>query len=350
MSRSIRTGALVAAMLLQLVLYARPAAAADGDLVADVVVPDTWPTQVAPSVAFDGHYLYYVTYGSPVLHRIDVPPAGGTTYATGHVAMPITGSSGIMTLAYDAGRGKFWAVGNDGLTIYLLTNTGAATPVFSVDPVQDRPGLQTDRYATEVKIAYDRSDDTIWYSPDATSRIYHYATAPDALGTAQLVAATPYIDVNVPPNDMNAQCGYSQSSGIATGGANLFVSVAGCNYLFEYTKTGAKVAWHAYNTNAGTSTQDVECDDLSYSVPVFWIRDAWDGHIRAFEQPGRVCGYGGGPPTIPAWDGFPVVESLTATAFPVHATSHAVAMPSTVNAGDLLLAIFTNHAWATVTA
>src|SRR5207302_9788816 len=59
---------------------------------------------------------------------------------------------------------------------------------------------------------------------------------------------------------------------------------------------------------------------------------------------------GGGPPTIPAWDGFPVVESLSATAFPVHATSHAVAMPATVNAGDLLLAIFTNHAWATVTA
>src|SRR5438132_3746871 len=102
MSRSIRTGALIAAMLLQLVLYARPAAAADGDLVADVVVPDTWPTQVAPSVAFGGHYLYYVTYGSPVLHRIDVSPAGGTTYATGLVLMPVIGSSGIMTLGSHA--------------------------------------------------------------------------------------------------------------------------------------------------------------------------------------------------------------------------------------------------------
>src|SRR5207247_6182552 len=46
---------------------------------------------------------------------------------------------------------------------------------------------------------------------------------------------------------------------------------------------------------------------------------------------------------------FPVVEALTATAFPVHQYSHLVAMPAQVNAGDLLLAIFTNHAWATVT-
>jgi len=350
MTRSVSRGAvaLIAAFLLQLMFIAKPAAAADGDLVADVVVPDEWPTQVAPSVAFDGTHLYYVGYGSPVLHRIDVPPAGGQTYATGHITTPITGAQGIMTLAYDAGRDKFWAVGSDGLSIYLLTKAGAATLVFAVDPVQDRPNFSTGQYATEVKIAYDRTDDTIWYSPDATTRIYHYSTAPDALGTAQLVASSPYIDVGLPPNDMNAQCGYSQSSGIATGGGNLFVSVAGCFNLFEYSKSGAKVAWHAYNTYAGGSPQDVECDNVSYGVPVFWIRDAWDGHIRAFEQPGTACLYGGGQPAASVPNPFPVVESLTASAFPVHANSHAVAMPAQVNAGDLLLCIFTNHAYATV--
>src|SRR5438094_545696 len=76
---------------------------------------------------------------------------------------------------------------------------------------------------------------------------YLYHTSPDALGTAALVAATPYIDVDVAPNDIAAQCGYSQSSGVATGGANLFISVAGCPYYFEYTKTGVKVAAYAYN-------------------------------------------------------------------------------------------------------
>jgi hypothetical protein len=348
----VRLGSITMAitLALQLALFAGPARAAAGDAVADVVVPDQYPASIAPSVAFDGAYLYYVGYGTPVLHRIDVPPAGGTTFATGHVETPVTGAQGLISLAYDAGRDQFWAVGSDGLSIYLLSRTGAATRVFTVDAVQDRPGFQSGMYAAEVKLAYDRSDDTIWYSPDATTRIYHYRTTPDALGTAELVSASPYINVGLPPNDMNAQCGYSQSSGIATGGANLFVSVGGCNYLFEYTKTGEKVAWYAYNTNAGGSPQDVECDDRSYAVPVFWIRDAWDGHIRAFEQPAGACAYGGGQPAPPPpASQFPVVESVTASSFPVHANSHAVAMPATVTAGDLLLCVFTSHAFATVT-
>jgi hypothetical protein len=341
--------AMAIALAIQFALLARPASAAPGDAVADVVVPDQYPASIAPSVAFDGAYLYYVGYGTPVLHRIDVPPAGVTVFASGHVETPVTGAQGLISLAYDAGRDQFWAVGSDGLTIYLVSKAGAATRVFTVDAIQDRPGLQSGMYAGEVKIAYDRTDDTIWYSPDATTRIYHYSTTPDALGTAQLVTASPYINVGAPPNDMNAQCGYSQSSGIATGGANLFVSVGGCNYLFEYTKTGTKVAWYAYNTNAGGSPQDVECDDRSYAVPVFWIRDAWDGHIRAFEQPAGACSFGGGQPAPPPPPSqFPVVESVTASSFPVHANSHAVAMPATVTAGDLLLSIFTSHAFATV--
>src|SRR5207249_4309364 len=198
--------------------------------------------------------------------RIDVPPPGGPYLATGHVDVPIVGSqSGIMTLSYDASRDRFWAVGGDGQSIYLLSKSGAATLVYTIDSVNDRPGFQTGPYVTEAKVAYDGTDDTIWYSPDATSRIYHYLTAADALGTAVLVAATPYIDVDAAPNDIAAECGYSQSSGVATGGAHLFITVAGCPYYFEYTKTGVKVAAHAYNfPGSGMSPQDLECDNLSY--------------------------------------------------------------------------------------
>jgi hypothetical protein len=342
--------ALVAALLLQLTLLARPVSAAPGDLVADVIVQDHYPTNVAPSVAFDGQYLYYLGYGTPVLHRINVPAAGSAGSATGDVATPITGTQGLITLAYDVGRDKFWAVGNDGLSIYLLTKAGAATLAFTVDPATSRPGFQTGSYATEVKIAYDRSDDTIWYSPDATTRIYHYSSAPDALGRAQLVAGSPYVDIGVPPNDMIAQCGYNQSSGVGVGGTDLFVSVAGCNYLFEYTKTGTKVATYAYNVYAGGSPQEIACDNVSYAVPVFWIRDAWDGHIRAIEQPAGACAYGGGQPApTPPPSGFPTVQSITASSFAVHANSHPVVMPAQVNAGDLLLSIFTNHGFTTVT-
>jgi len=305
-------GVLVVALLVVVIAGARPASAAPGDLVASVTVPEPYPRQVAPSVAFDGTYLYYAEYAGSVLYRIDVPPAGGSGPATGQVAVPIQGApSGIMTLAFDAGRNAFWAIGGDGVSMYLLTRSGAATLVFTIDE-SDRPGFVPGPFPIETKVAYDRSDDTIWYSPDGNARIFHYQTSADALGTAQLVSATPYVDVSAEPNDMTAECGYSQSSGVAVGGASLFVSVAGCSFYFEYTKTGGKVAAYAYNTNSGTSTQDIECDNVSYAVPVFWIRDGYDGQMRAFEQPAvGACVFGGGAAAAP-----PPTPTPTPTATP----------------------------------
>ncbi len=46
---------------------------------------------------------------------------------------------------------------------------------------------------------------------------------------------------------------------------------------------------------------------------------------------------------------FPQFQSLTTTVFSSDVTSHNVGMPATVNAGDLLLCIFTNDGAATVT-
>jgi len=275
-----------------------PAKAARGDRIAEAITPEdnsfAWARGISPNVAFDGSYLYYTEYAGSILHRIDVPPPGGPTLATGQVNLPIMGSSsGIMTLAYDRRRDGFWAVGGDGLSVYFLTKAGNATLAYRIDPSSDRPGFQSGTFVTETKIAYDGTDDTIWYSPDATTRIYHYKVTPDALGTADLVTATPYIDVGVAPNDIAAQCGYSQSSGVAVGGAHLFVTVAGCSYYFEYTKTGAKVG--AYPYSVLESSQDAECDNVSYGVAVLWIKEGYKGRIVAIEQPSAgACVYGGG--------------------------------------------------------
>jgi hypothetical protein len=272
------------------------ALAVPGDHIAEVITIEgtgpTWARGISVSVGFDGRYLYYAEYGGSILHRVDVPPAGQPTAATGQVDIPIIGApSGIMSIAYDAGRDVFWAVGSDMLSIYTMTKAGAATLRFTVDPLSDRPGYTAT--AEEVKIAYDRFDDTIWYNPDATSRIYHYRAAPDAFGTAQLVTATPFIDVNVAPNNVSAQCGYNQSSGVAVGGSHLFISVAGCPYFFEYTKTGVKVAWYPMSD---PSPGDFECDDVSYAVDVVWMKSTWEGRIQAFEVPAGSCILGGGPP------------------------------------------------------
>lgn len=293
MTRRVTVLTAMCALVLAAVLGStRPAAAAPGDLVADVLVPEAevvWPRGLAPSVAFDGRDLYYLDYAGSVLHRIAAPPPGASV-GTGHVDAPITGApSGIMAIAYDRGRDIFWATGGDGLSIYRLSKSGAATLAFRVDP-DDRPGFQAGPAATEVKIAYDRADDTLWYAPDATTRVYHYRTAADLVGSAVLVAGNPYIDV-----DMTAQCGYSQTSGVAVGGSSLFVSVAGCPFYFEYARSGAQLASHAYSWSGQQSAQDVECDDLTYGVAVFWIKDGYDGHIRGFEQPrSGACSYGGG--------------------------------------------------------
>jgi hypothetical protein len=276
---------------------AQPVAAAPGDVIADVSTPEAEAdpnSGVAKAVAFDGQYLYYAEFSGSVLHRIDMPPTGASE-ATGHIDIPIVGApGGIMTIAYDVGRDMFWAVSGDGTVIYLIDKTGTATPQFTVDPATSLPGsCNMTACSSEVKIAYDRTDDTIWYSPDTTRRIYHFMTTPDALGNAVLVTTTPYIDVDQPPNNMDAECPYgSYASGIATGGSDLFIEVSACSYYFEFAKDGTKVAAISRQTQ---SSGGLTCDNLTYPVSVIWMRNGWTGDIYALEQPqANACAFGGG--------------------------------------------------------
>ena len=281
-----------------------PAAAAAGNLVADVVTPEGAVPEIG--VTFDGLYLYYAERNGAVLHRINIPPACGTpcvtSVAAGHIDIPVTsptnplGIGGLNAMSYDAGRGLFWAVGGDGLSIYQVTKAGIATLAFSIDPVIGRPGACKTTVCWSALVdglAYDRADDTIWYKPDASNRIYHYLSHGDVLGQAVL-APTPYVDTDIAPNDLASQCGFNYPSWVVVGGTDLFVGADKCQYYFEFTKTGTKVGWAAYNTR-GTPDGDAECDNLSYAVAVFWARDVNDGHVRAFEQPSAAaCTYGGG--------------------------------------------------------
>ncbi len=285
------------AVLPAVVIGAQPVAAAPGDVVADIIVPEVYVNDaygIAKAVAYDGHNLYYAEFGGSTLHRIDMPPPGGPNQVTGHTDIPIIGAlGGIMTIAYDAGRDKFWAVSTDGTVIYLIDKMGLALRQFAIDQ-STLPGTcgQT-RCEPEVKIAYDRTDDTIWYSPDTTRRVYHFQTTGDLLFNAVPVAANPYFDVDVPPNDMDAYCPVgSWASGIATGGSSIFIEVSACNYYFEYSKTGTRLGAipRGFETSGGLT-----CDDHTYPVSVIWMREGWNGHIYAIEQPRpSACVYGGG--------------------------------------------------------
>jgi hypothetical protein len=287
--RHLRSSLSLAILLLLTLGRPLPAAAAPGDLIADVTVPE--PDGTDKAVARDGQFLYYAERGGTVLHRIDVPPPGASD-ATGHIDIPIVGApEGLMTIAYDAGRDMFWAVSSDGTTIYLVSKTGSATPQFTIDTVNGLPGnCKYGGCSSEVKIAYDRSD-TIWYSPDTTLRVYHFQTTGDAQGHGVLVASSPYVDVDIAPNDFSPQCPYSYVSGIATGGSDLFFENSSCPYYFEYSKSGVKVAAIPISV---TPSGGLTCDNLSYGASVIWMREGWTSHIYALEQPyANACVYGG---------------------------------------------------------
>src|SRR3989442_15076111 len=101
----------LALVALEVMIGGQPASAAPGDLIADVLVPEAWPRSTAPSVAFEGRYLYYTDYAGPILHRIDFPPPGGPSLATGHVVVPITGAPSVVrSIAISSTRALLLAV------------------------------------------------------------------------------------------------------------------------------------------------------------------------------------------------------------------------------------------------
>src|SRR5438034_4560527 len=103
----LRLLAAAAAVLPTVMIGAQPVAAAPGDVVADIIVPEVYVDAsygIAKAVAYDGHNLYYAEFGGSTLHRIDMPPPGGPHQVTGHTDIPIIGAlGGTMTIA-SAGR------------------------------------------------------------------------------------------------------------------------------------------------------------------------------------------------------------------------------------------------------
>jgi hypothetical protein len=255
----------------------RHAQAAPGDLVADVIIGEgedggSGGPNDGVGVAFDGRYLYYSAgFYDPILHRVDT--SGGS-----HFDVTVTDSvSGaqvdVQAMSYDADRGRIWAA--NGSAIYLVhPTTGVAQFQFSTGV-----GCGLDD-----GLAYDATDDSMWWSCDGSVVVYHYDVDGTPLGSFR---------VDSGPGDMRPECN-PYSSGIAVGGDILYLGADGCDYYFTYDKSGNKLAAYPY---PALRSEDLECDPVTFApTEVMWIRDAYDGHIRAFEVPPGTCGPGGGEP------------------------------------------------------
>lgn len=273
-----RVVALTLATLVALVLAA-PAVGATGDVLADLAPPNA---SGGRGIAFDGANLYYTDFAGAVLHRVGVD-------GSGHSQTPIVGAAGINSLAYDATRDAFWAVDGTGLGIFLVQRDGSAARYFAIVPATDLPGF-CDRLggcSTVVSgLAYDGSDDTLWYAPHGTERVYHFDTIGHAIG---------FFDTNDVSSTFFPDCASSGVGGVAAGGDSLYLAAAACARGFRFTKSDtASAARLTSFASPGNAAADVECDDESFGPDALWVRDASAGRIRAIEIPASSCGGGGG--------------------------------------------------------
>ena len=247
------------------------AAAATGNVLADITPP-------APiggrSVAFDGHELYYTDLGGSILHRSSASGFPDTD-------IPLLGGVAINAITYDATHDVFWGVDATGLDVYRIERDGWVGLQFTLVPALDLPGTCNSLAGCSTTVsglAYDATDDSLWYVPQGSSRVYHFNTAGQPVG---------YFDTTTFP-----ECATNGATGIAAGAGVLYLTAGSCTQAFQYTKAGAKSSSFSVG---GVQSAGASCDDVTFAgKTAMWVRDAGSGHLRAIEIPSGSCVLGGG--------------------------------------------------------
>lgn len=223
--------------------------AAPGNLVATVTVPV--PARVGVSVGFDGKYLYYTNYESTLLYKMTIRGSLVESFDVGQQ---------LGALSWDAGRQRFWAgtLDESGRIFLADPNNGAVTEQFSVGG-----GFHDG-------LAYDASDDTLWFSNDASTEVRHYTTSGELLNT-----------YTVPFGN----------SGIAVGGPTLYMGSADRGIIYKVDKLTFTVLGSF--ASPGGRDEDIECDNVSFAPrEVIWSKDAYNNTLTAFEVTPGTCQVG----------------------------------------------------------
>jgi hypothetical protein len=253
------------------------AQAQPGTLLGTVTLPGNGAISVGGT--FDG--TYYIAPRDAFGNLLDVylPPAGGngaaTLVSTKTVVDAANNPVTISTVTWDPSRARLWGGANQGNgDVYLID---IADPTVSADALaakQFEAGVGG--LALLDGIAYDASDDTLYYSPDVDCNVYQL----DLPGGALLNTITP----------TNA-AGESDClvSGVAIGSANtLYIGRNGEAEIRRIDKTtGAFVSTFA--TTAGR-VEDLVCDPVTYApLEAILAKDAFNGLYEAFEVEPGTC-------------------------------------------------------------
>lgn len=281
MTRKILGGAALATIFF--LSLARSGAAAVGDLVQTVNVPpaaqctNSLGTSVAvvPGnlVGFPAIPVLLVTscFGQGQLFYLD-PSTNPATLVKTVTTSPFP-NSGWGSLAFRGDWGDLTGCANDSLThpLYRIDpNTGAATFLFN----------SVSGHSICDGHAWDATDQTFFVSPDVSSTVYRFSAAGAPLGSFPAAPGCP-------------------NSGVAVGGSVLYEACNGILTIFRTDKTTGAVL--SSFPSAGSRTEDLECDPISFAdqgIDIMWSKDAFSDQLFAFEIPEGECGLGGEPPEV----------------------------------------------------
>jgi hypothetical protein len=326
MPKVLRRPALALAIAACAFCASAPAASANpGDFIGQVIAPEATN---GVSVAFDGQILYYTNIGEDVIHRV-TPQGVVLPDIVVHGLAPL---AGIATLTYDVTNDKFWAVDDlTGRQIYLIDKLGNAVLKSVVTDDQlalnGLPGTECGTGFCDFLVdglAFDAQSDTLWWSPDESHVIYHFdpfGGGPGVVDVTDLGVTVPvaqqlgYYRIDNPDkSSMAPYCEPPFSSGIAVGdhggpdstgspSAIMYDFAGPCRTWFKYLgdNDNTPQLLAAYPTvppppppATMNDAEDDECDNVTFKVPVVWLRSHDDDILRAFET--STCFVGGGVP------------------------------------------------------
>jgi len=313
--RKLLLAGLVLAIALVGVGWRTPASeAAPGDLLATVTLP-AMPAGAAVGGTFDGiHYISVMTGGDTLYWM--TPPPGISGAATLAFSKPIIDDGvgnpvQISAVAWDARRtNKLW--GAYGNSIYLIDISG----VNAVATLKFSPGFG----GLIDGLAYDSSDDTLYYSPDMNCCAYHYSLGTDffpnpALGTL--------MNTVTPKNSLGVADGFV--SGVVVGSGNtLYIGRNGAAEIRRVDKTtGAFISQFA--TTFGR-VEDLTCDPVTYAPQeAVLAKDASNRLYEAFEVEPGTCplpappGVGGTAELVAGSDGPASAADSAGSSAPLYA-------------------------------
>jgi hypothetical protein len=258
---------------------AGPAGAAPGDLLGTVTLPSNGDCSVAGT--FTGSFYLTMEGGLDVncagsTLQVYEPPAGGngaaTLVATKSIVDADNNAVDISALEWDSSRALVWGAYNDAVWLIDVgdpTISDDALATFQFTPSVGEGGIVDG-------LAWDASDDTLYYSPDVECNVYQLSLPLGALLST------------VTPKNENGQAD-CLVSGVAIGSSNtLYIGRDGEAEIRRVDKTTGDFV-SEFATTSGR-VEDLTCDPVSYAPnEAILAKDAYSALYEAFEVEAGTC-------------------------------------------------------------